>query len=64
MSMINDSSGTYLSIEVGRTLFLIVKQRLKRKNKLAYLENRLKRSEELSACHPTEQNKLELEKLK
>ena len=64
MSMINDSSGTYLSIEVGRTLFLMVKQRLKRKNKLADLENRLKRSEELSACHPTEQNKLELEKLK
>ena len=35
----------------------------KRKNKLADLENRLKRSEELCACHPTEQNKLDLEKL-
>ena len=35
-----------------------------RKNKLADLENRLKRSDELCACHATEQNKLDLEKLK
>ena len=35
-----------------------------RKKKLADLENRLKRSDELCACNPTEQNKLDLEKLK
>lgn len=35
-----------------------------RKNKLADLENRLKRSDELCACNPTEQNKLDLEELK
>ena len=36
----------------------------RRKNKLVDLENRLQRSEELCACHPTEQNKLDLEKFK
>ena len=52
-------------LELGKTLSLTAKQRLKRrKNKLVDLENRLQRSEELCACHPTEQNKLDLEKLK
>ena len=66
-----------MSVTNKRLLWDLVKYRIRqntishrkrkakeRKNKLADLENRLKRSEELCACHPTEQNKLELEKLK
>ena len=63
MSMRNDSFGTYLNIELGRTLSYSKTKTIKKK-KLVDLENRVKRSEELCACHPTEQNKLELEKVK